>query len=152
IEARPVRAWERAMKWVKRRPAWAALYAVSAAAVASLVVGGFWSAERERQHAQRESRQADEAQAQALLARRHQYVAEVHLAYQAWEKSHGEEARELLERQRPQPGQPDLREFAWYYLWGQCNRDLVLRGHLAAVTALALSTDGKTLASASRDK
>jgi WD40 repeat protein len=145
IEARPVGAWERAVKWVKRRPAWAALYAVSTAVVAGLLVGGFWYAAKERRH-------AEEARTLAVMARRHQYVAEVRLAYEAWDRSHGEEARELLERQRPQPGQPDLREFAWYYLWGQCNHDLVLRGHTAAVTSLAFSPDGQTLATASQDK
>jgi tetratricopeptide (TPR) repeat protein len=37
IHARPVGAWERAVKWARRRPAWAILWAVSALAAATLV-------------------------------------------------------------------------------------------------------------------
>jgi serine/threonine protein kinase/tetratricopeptide (TPR) repeat protein len=37
VRARPVGAWERGLKWARRRPAWAALVAVSALAVLALV-------------------------------------------------------------------------------------------------------------------
>jgi serine/threonine-protein kinase len=40
IRARPATRWERAVKWVRRRPAIAALAAVSTAAAAALLIGG----------------------------------------------------------------------------------------------------------------
>jgi serine/threonine-protein kinase len=44
IRARPVSSWERAAKWVKRRPALAALVGVSLAAACALAIGGIsWS-------------------------------------------------------------------------------------------------------------
>jgi WD40 repeat protein len=42
IQARPATRWERTVKWVKRRPAVAALVAVSIVALAAMYVGGFW--------------------------------------------------------------------------------------------------------------
>ncbi len=42
IIARPVSAWERGVKWARRRPAVAGLVAVCAVALASLVVGTVW--------------------------------------------------------------------------------------------------------------
>jgi serine/threonine protein kinase/Flp pilus assembly protein TadD len=56
IQARPTSAWERGVKWARRRPAVAALLAVSALAVFSLLVGAFWynarvRAERDRAEA-----------------------------------------------------------------------------------------------------
>jgi formylglycine-generating enzyme required for sulfatase activity/serine/threonine protein kinase len=42
IHARPVRRWERALKWIKRKPAAATLLAGSILAVVGLVTGAFW--------------------------------------------------------------------------------------------------------------
>jgi WD40 repeat protein/serine/threonine protein kinase len=42
ISARPVPPWERAVKWVKRRPAEAALITLAGALLLSLVGGSFW--------------------------------------------------------------------------------------------------------------
>jgi serine/threonine protein kinase len=42
IQARPSTAWQRAVKWARRRPAAAALLAVSALAAAALLGGGLW--------------------------------------------------------------------------------------------------------------
>jgi serine/threonine-protein kinase len=42
ILARPVPAWEKAWKWAKRRPAWAALIATLVVATAVLIGGGLW--------------------------------------------------------------------------------------------------------------
>jgi serine/threonine-protein kinase len=47
IQARPIRTWERALKWARRRPALAALVVVSAAAVLALSVGAVVVAARE---------------------------------------------------------------------------------------------------------
>src|SRR5262249_37611130 len=122
IAARPVGAWERTVKWVRRRPGLTASLALSLLALATLVGSGFWPAQRARQRA----RVAEE---QALTARRFQYAAEMKLAFEDWEQARTVRARHLLELLRPQPGQLDLRGFEWYYLWGQCHRDLILCGH-----------------------
>jgi tetratricopeptide (TPR) repeat protein len=39
IHARPVSAWERLLKWTRRKPAWAALLAVSTLALVAIIVG-----------------------------------------------------------------------------------------------------------------
>ncbi len=68
VRARRVGQWERARKWVRRRPTLAALVAVTTLSVAALVVGALWSntklraaAERERQQAEQASRERDAA-------------------------------------------------------------------------------------------
>jgi uncharacterized protein (TIGR03067 family) len=72
IRARPTPAWERAWKWARRRPAVAGLLAVStAAAVALLIVGGWYNVQlhRERDHAIAQQKEAERQQrrAQAVL-------------------------------------------------------------------------------------
>jgi tetratricopeptide (TPR) repeat protein len=42
ILARPVSTWEKAWKWAKRRPAWAALIATVVIATAGVIGGGIW--------------------------------------------------------------------------------------------------------------
>ena len=52
ILARPTPRWERAWKWVRRRPSAAALIAVSALSIFAAVAGGLWyRAEQDRQRA-----------------------------------------------------------------------------------------------------
>jgi serine/threonine-protein kinase len=68
IRARPVPAWERAWKWVRRRPAAAALLAVSTLAAAALVLVGLAYNARlreERDEAERQQRRAAASEAQA---------------------------------------------------------------------------------------
>src|SRR5262249_47748581 len=61
-----------------------------------------------------------------------------------------ERARELLEQQRPRPGESDLRHFEWHYLYRLCHTELLtLKGHTEDVICVAYSPDGKRLASAS---
>jgi eukaryotic-like serine/threonine-protein kinase len=95
------------------------------------------------------------AKTQELLARRRFYAAQMNLAMQAWHAGMVPRVLELLEGQRPGTGQEDLRGFEWFYLWGLCNggRRVSLHGHLPgrAVTSVAFSPDGTTLASASWD-
>jgi eukaryotic-like serine/threonine-protein kinase len=42
VQARQISAWQRAVKWVRRRPALAGLLAVAALALASLIAGALW--------------------------------------------------------------------------------------------------------------
>jgi tetratricopeptide (TPR) repeat protein len=78
IQARPVPWWERALKWARRRPAWAALIGVSVLAVISLLGGSLWynarlqaalrEADRQRELAERERDRAAEGFRQAREA------------------------------------------------------------------------------------
>jgi tetratricopeptide (TPR) repeat protein len=77
VQARRAGPWERAAKWVRRRPALAGLLAVSAVAVLGLVAGLAWhnaqlrdAAERERNQALEANLQKEEAQKQRAFARR----------------------------------------------------------------------------------
>lgn len=56
IAARPVRVWERAAKWSRRRPAAAALILVSLAATMALIAGGAWYNARLRNELDRSDR------------------------------------------------------------------------------------------------
>jgi eukaryotic-like serine/threonine-protein kinase len=106
-----------------------------------------------RESADEARRQQGLASEQELLARRRFYAAQMNLANQAVEAGQLGRALALLETQRPKAAAEDLRTFEWYHLWGLCNARLrvTLRGHKEPVNSVAISPDGKTLASASQD-
>jgi WD40 repeat protein len=149
IHARPAGAWERAVKWVKRRPAASALAGVSAAsAVGLLVLAGFlWynaelragaveSLEKAKQEETKAKDNADKQRRQAETIRREverlkrvarvaQYGHDVQVARTAWETDDVPRLFDLLERARPEPGQEDLRGFEWGYLWRLSHQERV---------------------------
>ena len=147
IQARPASALGRARKWVRRRPALAALILVSclsaAAFVTQQVVSGL-RLERERNHALRQEQET----------RRSLYAADVYLAHQALAAGNLGRARQALEAHLPAPGQEDLRGFEWHHLWFVCQGDpaVVLAGHSAAVNCVAWSADGRWIASGGEDR
>ena len=58
------------------------------------------------------------------------YAANMNLALDAWNKTHVRRLRELLDFHLPQPGEPDLRGFEWYYLDRLCRADrMTMKGH-----------------------
>jgi WD40 repeat protein len=116
-----------------------AAYGALLALIGALAFGAFQSAEQ---------RQVALDQSRRLL-----YVAEMNLAQQAWEAGNVARARRLLESQRPRPGEEDLRGFEWRYLWRLCRGDarVTLRGDAQTVEGIALSRDGKTLATGGAD-
>jgi WD40 repeat protein len=116
--------------------------------------------------ADRESQRAREAQE---TGRHTLYAADMQLAHAAWETDSVPGLLGLLERHRPKADQPDLRGFEWHYLWRLGHQErYTLRAYMpgpkpgAAEADLlrfamsdfnpvlvAVSPDGKTLASAS---
>jgi WD40 repeat protein len=156
IQARPVGAAERAIKWTRRRPALAALLAVSALALLALVGAAvaLWyntrlqaavaEADTLRDEADRQRNRAD------ALRARIQYAADMNLARLLWQEGQAARVLELLEAHTEQEG---LRGFEWNYLWRLCRANLLtLGGHTNWVTGVACSVDGRRLASASVDK
>jgi WD40 repeat protein/serine/threonine protein kinase len=98
-------------------------------------------------------KQADIATREAEGARRLRYASDMSLAYQIWEAGDTGRTLALLESQRPQAGQQDLRGFEWRCLWSLCQDGSrqTLRGHTEEVTVLAFAPDGRTMASSGLD-
>jgi WD40 repeat protein len=73
----------------------------------------------------------------------------MNLAQRVWEAGGVDQARLLLDRHRPKPGESDLRDFEWYFLDRLCRAELFTLRHPQAVYSVAYSPDGKRLASGS---
>ncbi|HEV3256113.1 MAG TPA: protein kinase, partial [Gemmataceae bacterium] len=117
VVARPASAFEKLVKWARRRPAAAALISVSLLATLCLVgvIGGYTVRLR---NALTDTTQArTEALDRAREARRHLYVSDINLAQRLWKAGHARQALDLLAGHRPAPGDQDLCGFEWRYLW-----------------------------------
>jgi WD40 repeat protein/tRNA A-37 threonylcarbamoyl transferase component Bud32 len=139
ITARPVPMWERAVKWVKRRPELAALVVVVQLALLGLISGGIWFTLRLRQERD--------------LANRGRYAADMNLARRALDDGLIYQVREQLATYRTE-ARPlgDLRSFEWYYLANLCDPATIrLRGHEQALVCLAFHPDGQRVVSGSTD-
>src|SRR5262245_17037007 len=106
-------------------------------------------ANAERQKATGEQQRAD---TEADRANRLLYSAHMNLAHDAWDKDNAPRVLELLELHRPEPDQPDMRNFEWFYLDRLVHSDLLtLEGHNGYGVGVAFSPDGKRLVSGSGD-
>jgi hypothetical protein len=111
-------------------------------------------ANADRESEKNATRAKDDADREALLARRHLYLAQMHQARRAYEESAMDRVRDLLDRQKPErTGDTDLHGWEWFYLWRPSHLErLVLRGHTECIAGVAFSPDGSRLASASSDR
>jgi WD40 repeat protein/tRNA A-37 threonylcarbamoyl transferase component Bud32 len=157
IRARPVRPWERAWRWARRRPAVAGLLgtllAVIAGSLAALTT--LWLRAEERR-AQADLARGEEQKAKVAAqtnleeARLNLYVSNVQLAHRAWQEGDVLRVRELLD-DPALGGQGGLRRgFEWNYLDHLCHTEL-LDLEEPAPTAVLYSPDGRWLAVARSD-
>ncbi len=140
VLARPVGRRERALKWVRRRPALAAL----AALLVLVSVAGLAGVVSQWRRAEGES---DRAAASAEAERRTAYARAVALAYAEWRVGNAGRADQVL-------GEclPELRGWEWHYLrrlFG-ARQLATFEGH-GGVRAVAFSPDGARVASAGDD-
>ena len=151
IQARPTPAWERLAKWVRRRPAVAALTLLSAvtAAVGFALVTWQWReadaartrAEGARTGEERQRRQAEDALREAQV---NLYFNHIALADGEWHAGNPDRAEELLDA-----CPAELREWEWGYLKRLCHSDLLTVGPpVMGFSGIAYSPDGKYLATA----
>jgi WD40 repeat protein/tetratricopeptide (TPR) repeat protein len=162
IRARAVGRVERAVKWVRRRPVVAGLLAGVVLLTVAGVGGITWAyreAVYEREIARTETTKARTAEATARLekeradaraeeSRRAVANSKVLLAQAAWREN---DAGRALERLDEVPG--DLRSWEWKYLKRRYGGGLfTLYGHTQPVSGVAVSPDGRRLASAGEDR
>jgi WD40 repeat protein/serine/threonine protein kinase len=161
LDDRPIRACrpsllDRAGKWMRRHRSLmavggAALFLLAVALAAAAFQYTIWL----RRHsaavealADRADRNADIANRNRRLANRHLHAAQLRLASAAIENGQLERAQDILHDQVMNPGEDDPRDFAWHLLWKRATCQIApLYGHGRDVRALALSPNGRTLAS-----
>jgi WD40 repeat protein/serine/threonine protein kinase len=178
IQARPIGVYGRTVKWAKRRPAIAALVAIGALAVLSiLTVSLYYNAELSKSHkeeqrrgqelalqkakAVEEQKRAEGEERRALdalqVAERERKLAQERLehsrrslyAFQLMQaaglaQTDPRRGLELLEDKDRCPA--ELRDFTWSYFHHHCRREKATLTGKAGIVAMALTPDGKRLA------
>ena len=95
-----------------------------------------------------EAKLREQAEAAELAARQRAYASDMNVASQALAGNNLGRALDLLNRQRPGPGQKDLRGWEWRYLWQQTRSDALftLCQESSVISSLEISPDGHWLA------
>jgi WD40 repeat protein len=161
VLARPPSALYRMQKaWRRNRLVYASASVVGMCVCLALVVSS-WSLVREREarvnevnqrqiatrRAKEAARARERAEAGERSARQRAYASDMNVAKQALDAGNLGRALELLNRQRPEPGQEDLRGWEWRYLWQQTRSDAItVLCQKSEIESLAVSTDGRWLA------
>jgi WD40 repeat protein len=164
IRARPVGAGERALKWVRRRPAAAAAYGLLVTAVVFGLGGGgatwLW---RRAEVARGDLKKAHDALEHALQGEReakrrlteHSYADTIYLAQHEWDVGNVAVARELLRQAGDLQEEltPGHRPWEWHYLNRAVHPEVaVLQGHtVGSVRCVAFSPDGHRAATGGND-
>jgi WD40 repeat protein len=157
--ARSLTSAQRLVKWTRRRPALAALLAVSVAATLGFVVltSMYIARLATAREAAEVSRAAAEesaktAESQEQLASRFMYASEMQHAYEAIEHGDVVHVEQLLQKYQPGSRFAGLRGFEWYHLKSRAHGERsTLRGHRGQVYAVAFQPDGRVLASGAED-
>jgi eukaryotic-like serine/threonine-protein kinase len=151
IAARRVSSAEQALKWVRRRPAAAALAGMSAVAALALVgIAVAWKFTGELGEANSKLGEAKQAAEAALeKSETYLYFNRIGLAERSWRENNVGRAKQLLLASAGFP----RRGWEWDYLDRQCHAELMppLTKHKGRVLAVALSADGRLLASGGED-
>jgi WD40 repeat protein/serine/threonine protein kinase len=162
IEARRTPAWERALKWARRRPATAITGAIGGLALLGLVIGyPLHLIVRELDQRNIQSlRERATLQVQELirlhdretLVRRQQYDMELLRVQKDWADHYGPHMLRTLNTYRPRVAREEMRGFAWYYWWRQCQSEYFwLIGHTGKINGVAIDPRGTLIATASND-
>jgi eukaryotic-like serine/threonine-protein kinase len=154
IRARRIGGAERSWRWCRRNPLVAGLVAgIALTMVSGTLVSTYFAIVATRNSTEALAN-ANRAKAEKLVSDHRLYLAEIHLAQQAWQEHRPDLVQQILQMVVPsRPEDPDFRGFEWYYLDRVCQSAGVhtLRGHTSSVRAVAYSPDGRQIASASND-
>ena len=146
IRARPPSLAAKLSKWTRRNRRLVSTVATSLLVAIGLIIVFLW-----QQSSQALLATANEA-ALRKTAESNLYVAQIRLAQEEWKDGNVANALSMLRNHIPGPGEPDLRNWEWHYLYSLCHKDVAtLEGHRSSVNWLAWSPDGQRLATASSD-
>jgi tRNA A-37 threonylcarbamoyl transferase component Bud32 len=144
IRAKPTGRLRRVVKWVRRRPVWAGLIAVSCVGALGLAVlsAGLWRTLHDREAALTLANDAtSQARASEAQTRQHLYAADLRVAGQLWKGGDLDALRGRLNRHRG----VDVCGFEWNYY------SRLVRGtergvfpHAREVLHVAVAADGRT--------
>lgn len=152
LEARPIRAqpasgWTHLEKWIRRRPAHAALAGLLVLTLIASMVGLAWSGAREKRYNTNLRQALEKTRESEQKAQRLYSAGRIRLAQLSYDMGKVEIAADILDDVRSEPGRPNPRTFAWSYLdrlrCRQLPHILKLPG---GVTVAALSADGRVAA------
>jgi WD40 repeat protein/tRNA A-37 threonylcarbamoyl transferase component Bud32 len=157
VRARRATVVRRLLLWSRRHRAWAALVAAVALFVPALIAiltAAVVSVGRERDRALSQEARAETREKEVL---RQLYVADMARAHREWLHGDVNALKHLLDDWRPQPGADDLRDCAWRLLEPLQRADPLLPpqttpAHEGDVYHLAVSPDGRDVASAGKDR
>jgi len=141
IQARPVRAWEKAGKWVRRKPALAGALATALLLLIAVVIGAPIALVRI-------GAARDAERGERLRAERNLYASNMKDAFRALERNNRGRVLALLKETTPKRPGDDLRGWEWRYLWNQTPSDelFTLFKSQHDIQCVAFSPDGKYLA------
>jgi WD40 repeat protein/tRNA A-37 threonylcarbamoyl transferase component Bud32 len=152
-KARPVGRVRRAGRWCRRNKAAAGLIMAVALLFVLTTAASIALAMLESRRAALEEAKAAEKTAYAREQRSLRYIAEMNLGHQDWLKGQPALTRQRLDAWNDPGDAPDPRGFEWHYLQRLYRQDLAtLNGHDGPVRALAVSPDGRRIASGGDDK
>lgn len=142
IAARPVSVAERAVKWIRRRPAIAALLSAVVTLAVLGVAGIAWQW-------QRAEARADAERVALETSETNLYFGRIHVAQREYEAGKRDDAIRILRSCIPREGRPDRRGWEWRYLWNQSQNSL-LSFHVTNqwVWDIAFSPDGRQIVTA----
>jgi WD40 repeat protein len=126
-------------KWIRRRPAIAGLMGISLLLLLGLVVGTTIYSLR--------------LKAARNRLEQNLYASEMAVAFAAWDRGNVTLPRDLLQKQVPPHGRPNLRGFEWYYLDALCRTQELFsfpRGP-EPIFGLACSPNGRLVAAGQQD-
>ncbi len=155
IQARRSSPWERAAKWSRRHPAWAAFIGLAAIAPAIIIAILLASHEHVRQERNHALAQEQRAETSERTMRENLYAADIAEAANALDTGDYELAIRSLEPHAAASSAAESSQalerpgFEWRWLWRRAQGESLhsAGGHILSVFALAFSPDGRTLAS-----
>ncbi|MFK7911357.1 MAG: protein kinase, partial [Akkermansiaceae bacterium] len=166
INARPITSVERTIKWVKRKPVVATLWAVAALFIFTLGIGGPIVAFQQKaltEQARLSENAAIDSEYKAIRAlqiaedraktiRQNLYVAEMNLAGNASADGGGlAEVLLITDRWQSRSQPEDFRGWEWYYLRATTARELSQHIHPGYVGEYKFSPNGNRVANVSLD-